>query len=310
MKWIKQHSDSDFHPQIQLAGFWGARAFELLCRVSGQFDLKGAIPPQHLHPELLAKRLQATDILPLPEAAKAVADGLERMIAAGLASRTEDGGLLLDGWERIQGGNSTPRVQKHRAKKEKETVSSPSARSVKRDETVTSVSGTSGNETVTQETLKKRRDKSREEERDPPLPPQGGGERDDEPPGLELVPPELDPDRLTPERLVEAWNETTGGRIRELEEPRRRALRAAIKRQPDLAWWRKCFAKAAEIRATPQSGWLTLDWILARSPKGWNAERVVEGAFDFRLEQAAGAPKGDASEVYSDAYLAEKYAGL
>lgn len=175
MKWIKQHSDSDFHPQIQLAGFWGARVFELLCRVSGQFDLKGNIPPQHLHPELLAKRLQATDILPLPEAAKAVADGIQRLVLAGLAEETEDGGLVLDGWERVQGGTSTERVRKHRERKVKATHQ-------KRKETVSAVSETQGNEAVTQETLKKRRDKSREEERDPPCSPPPGDGGDSPPP--------------------------------------------------------------------------------------------------------------------------------
>src|SRR5690606_17409630 len=60
---------------------------------------------------------------------------------------------------------------------------------------------------------------------------------------LELVPEELDPDRLTPERLLALWNEATGRRIREIDADRRRRLRGAIKRQPDIGWWRACFAK-------------------------------------------------------------------
>ena len=107
----------------------------------------------------------------------------------------------------------------------------------------------------------------------------------EEPVLLELVPEELDPDRLTPERLVEIWNEATGGRIREIDADRRRRLRDAIKRQPDIGWWRACFAKAAALKRTPQSSWLTLDWILAKGKYGWNAERVAEGVFDFRLAQ-------------------------
>lgn len=106
----------------------------------------------------------------------------------------------------------------------------------------------------------------------------------EEPVPLELVPEELDPDRLTPERLVALWNEATGGRIREIDADRRRRLRDAIKRQPDLGWWRACFAKAAALKRTPQSDWLTLDWILGKGKHGWNAERVAEGVFDFRLD--------------------------
>jgi len=107
----------------------------------------------------------------------------------------------------------------------------------------------------------------------------------EEPVPLELVPEELDPDRMTPERLVELWNEATGGRIREITPERRRRLAKAIKRESRIDWWRQCFAKAAEIKRTPDSGWLTLDWIIAHGPKGWNAERVAEGCFDFKLTQ-------------------------
>ena len=107
----------------------------------------------------------------------------------------------------------------------------------------------------------------------------------EEPVPLELVPEELDPDRMTPERLVELWNEATGGRIREITPERRRRLAKAIKRESRIDWWRQCFAKAAEIKRTPDSGWLTLDWIIAHGSKGWNAERVVEGCFDFKLTQ-------------------------
>src|SRR5690606_28956446 len=83
----------------------------------------------------------------------------------------------------------------------------------------------------------------------------------EEPVPLELVPEELDPDRLTPDRLVELWNEATGGRIREITPERRRRLAKAIKRESRIDWWRRCIAKAAEIKRTPDSGWLTLDWI-------------------------------------------------
>lgn len=107
----------------------------------------------------------------------------------------------------------------------------------------------------------------------------------DEPSPLELVSPEIDPDRLTPERLVALWNEATDGRIREITPERRRSLARAIKLESRIDWWRRCFAKAAEIKRTPDSGWLTLDWIVAHGRKGWNAERVAGGGFDFRLTQ-------------------------
>lgn len=171
MKWIKQHTDSDFHPQLQLAGFWGARVFEVLCRISGQYDLEGRIPAQHLHPELLAKRLQATDILPLPEAAQAISDAIQRLATApvNLISLTEDGGVEIDGWARIQAEKSTERVRRHRerkaaAKSQGNTtgcVSSGTATEVEREETVTNVSEPVRNEAQPGETPKRREEEKR-----------------------------------------------------------------------------------------------------------------------------------------------------
>lgn len=171
VKWVKQYSDSDFHPQIQLAGFWGARVFEVLTRISGQYDLDGHIPPQHLHPEVLARRLQATDILPLQEAAKAIGAAIERLCSpeVGLLVRLDDGGVLIDGWERIQGDKSTERVRRHRARraaaedeaKRQWNEQAPLPVDAKQDVTVTS-------RVETPETLKRREEERRGEAIDPP----------------------------------------------------------------------------------------------------------------------------------------------
>lgn len=105
---------------------------------------------------------------------------------------------------------------------------------------------------------------------------------------LSLIPPEVDPDRLTPERLVAMWNEATGGKIAKVDPDRRAAIRKAIARQPSPDFWRGCFAKAAAVRATGDAGWLTFDWIFGKSNKGlgWNAERMQGGGFDWKLTQA------------------------
>ena len=65
MKWIKHYTDLDGHPQVQRAGFWAARVFELLCRVCGQYELGGVLPPQYLQADWLARRWMLVDVMPV-----------------------------------------------------------------------------------------------------------------------------------------------------------------------------------------------------------------------------------------------------
>src|SRR5690606_15109420 len=46
----------DDHPDIEAAGWAGARVFELLLKVSARFDLRGALPAKYADPAFLAKR--------------------------------------------------------------------------------------------------------------------------------------------------------------------------------------------------------------------------------------------------------------
>lgn len=129
---------------------------------------------------------------------------------------------------------------------------------------------------------KGREGKEREWKDPPPTPSATEGESEP----LELLPVETDTDAFTPEKLIADWNAATGGRIapENVSRERRRAIRTALKRRPDRVWWGKVLAKVAQLKQTPQSGWLTLDWLVAVSKHGPNAERVAEGVFDFRLE--------------------------
>lgn len=189
MRWIKQYTDLDGHPQVQRAGFWAARVFELLCRVCGQYELGGVLPPRYLHADWLARRWMLVEVMPVAEAEALIARSIERLCDpdVGLLERLPDGSVRIDGWERLQGSTSAERMRRLRARRQAAetpdatlpgsdvTVTSRDVTVTSRDATVTSrVSPvTSRASPVTHVTLKR---EEREERDTPPLnpPPTGG----------------------------------------------------------------------------------------------------------------------------------------
>lgn len=117
--WYRQDGNSDSNPKLQRAGFWAARTFECLLRVSADFNLDGKVPGHYADPTYLAKRMMVTDILPLEEAETVVAKALSRLSDPDprwtLVEVEEDGTVMILGW---RGGeepqSSTERSRNHR----------------------------------------------------------------------------------------------------------------------------------------------------------------------------------------------------
>jgi hypothetical protein len=159
MLWYKEWANSDAHPKVIAAGFWGATVFRVLCRASAEFDLNGRIPEQYASPAYLAHRLQLGpefESLDPADATKcnAMQRGIDNATAAGLLVR-EGPFLLIDGWGDRQaissgsGRTSTERSQDFRSRQKNPA--------------------TKRNASPLHATLDKRRvDKRRSEEEEPP----------------------------------------------------------------------------------------------------------------------------------------------
>lgn len=134
MLWYKEWANSDSHPKIVAAGFWGATVFRALCRTSAEFDLNGRIPPQYMTEAYLAHRLQLApefDSLDPDDATPAtvVQRGLGSAVAAGLLVR--DGSVfVIDGWGERQtsatgGGKSNTERSRAFRSRQKEPATAP-----------------------------------------------------------------------------------------------------------------------------------------------------------------------------------------
>lgn len=102
MKWYKQDGNSDANPKIRRSGFWGARVFEALCRISADFELNGEIPAHYADPGYLADRIMAYQVLGPDEAEKAIEAALSRLAVEdptwALLERHDDGSVTILGW--------------------------------------------------------------------------------------------------------------------------------------------------------------------------------------------------------------------
>lgn len=102
MEHIRLDPCIDSDPDIEAAGFWGARVFELLLKVSAWKDLHGRVPPQYLRPDWLAKRWNlAQKDIPGLEVEGIILDGTERLIRAGLLTMESDATLVIRGWDKF-----------------------------------------------------------------------------------------------------------------------------------------------------------------------------------------------------------------
>lgn len=107
MEWIKEWTDSDTHPKMVAAGFWGREVFRCLCRLSGYRDLGGEIPTAFLDGGFLANYLG----VPGPDAAANCAQGVRACITSGLLI-SKKGRALIKSWEDRQPSQSKDALRK------------------------------------------------------------------------------------------------------------------------------------------------------------------------------------------------------
>jgi hypothetical protein len=104
MEWIKDYTDSDHHPQMVAAGFWGRVVFKGLCRISGKFNLCGKLRPELVDGDYLAGFLGVPHID--DGSGRSPGDicsiAVERLIKVGLITRLKGGMFWIDGWDRKQ----------------------------------------------------------------------------------------------------------------------------------------------------------------------------------------------------------------
>lgn len=100
MDFLKLDPDIDSDPDVEDAGWVGARVFELLLKVSAKKDLRGRIPPQFQARGWLARRwnLTAEDLPIRPE--DLISNGVQRLISVGLVT-LEDGCWCIRGWDKF-----------------------------------------------------------------------------------------------------------------------------------------------------------------------------------------------------------------
>lgn len=99
LKYIQMDCNISSHPEHRVAGFWGTTVFRELVLVSGEFGLRGRIPPKYANPEWIADRLGRG------AHAEAVREGIASAVRAGLL--LQDGqDLVIPDWYRWCGGHT------------------------------------------------------------------------------------------------------------------------------------------------------------------------------------------------------------
>lgn len=114
----------DEHPGLERAGWWAARVFELLIKVSGRKDFHGEIPLEYLDPVWLAKRwnLGASDI-PGADPSALIETGLDALLAIpkkhAVVERRGDA-LVILGWEDIYGRRAKSNAERQAEYRERQ----------------------------------------------------------------------------------------------------------------------------------------------------------------------------------------------
>lgn len=129
MLWVKDYTDSDHHPQLLKAGFWGRVVFKALCRLSGKHNWAGHIPKAYLDADYLVAYLEMPDGVEYDEefeqsvavpARLNALNAVAKLHAAGVLI-SEAAGSHIDGWERKQ-PSATPEAERSRRFRDKENA--------------------------------------------------------------------------------------------------------------------------------------------------------------------------------------------
>ena len=97
----------DEHPDIEAAGFDGARVFEAVLRACARNDGRGKLRGKFAHPGWLAKRINLTkEVIGGLDPDTWVNHGIERCVRCGLLQR-EGQDLVIPGWEKFYSPSKT-----------------------------------------------------------------------------------------------------------------------------------------------------------------------------------------------------------
>ena len=107
MDHLRIRPDIDTDPRLEEAGWGASRVYELLLKISGQYDLKGRLPPEKQRPGWLAKRwnLMPAD-LPGVKPEDFITVGLTRLLQVGVVRR-EGSDVVISAWAKWYGGVKT-----------------------------------------------------------------------------------------------------------------------------------------------------------------------------------------------------------
>ena len=168
MEWIKDYTDSDAHPQMVAAGFWGRTVFRALCRLSGRYGLNGSIPAGYLRPEFLAAFLGASEVYdaaiesgldPLSCDVSGVTDasrGVTACVTSALIVLEPDGSATIPGWVNRQEKLLSQAERSRKYRESKKVTVTPASRA--------SHDGRSKRVTIV--TLEREREEERERKRE------------------------------------------------------------------------------------------------------------------------------------------------
>jgi len=259
VKWYKQDGNSDSNPKIRRAGYWGARTYEALCRISADFELGGKIPAHYADPSYLADRTMAIQILPPDEAEAAIAAGLERLGTKdpkwALVELHEDGSLTILGWrgegQDTDALSSTERSRNFRAlqdaRKEIERLTAligdlhpgPQRDATPGNAAATPATPATLATNATFATTEERRGEERREDLPPPTPSAAapGGTSPPGPPGGNAGGSgrkRRPPDATSVRALMAAWNERAHPSMPRAEEPPKLSgpMKAELRERP------------------------------------------------------------------------------
>jgi hypothetical protein len=112
MEYVKDLCNSDAHPEMVAAGFWGRFVFRELVRVAGQFDLRGVVPKKYATPGYLAKRSEASEA-GIEGVESKLADGLRAAASAGLIVDSGDA-YEIPGWGKFYESAGAVRQRRYR----------------------------------------------------------------------------------------------------------------------------------------------------------------------------------------------------
>lgn len=122
MEYLRLDPDIDTDPELEEAGWWAARVYELLLKVSGKYDLRGRLPPQYRSAPWLARRWNLTAAaIPNVNAEVIILGAISALKKVGKV-REEDGALVIAGWEKFYNPrkSSTARVRAFRESRKRD----------------------------------------------------------------------------------------------------------------------------------------------------------------------------------------------